>query len=117
MTCYQQLQILAEQLPAGGAGLQYANSPHVSDAMALIKHSWDNLQSAAIAACWRHSNCLPSFVAATKGNADDDHYSMDKLEEETLHQMNSLLSQVLTTHPSTMLMLNSIGLDVVTKAF
>ena len=30
--------------------------------------------------------------------------------------MNSLLSQLSTTHPSTVLMLNSIGLDVVTKA-
>ena len=112
---YQQLQILAEQLPAGCAGLQYANSPHVSDAMALIKHSWDNLQPATIAACWRHANCLPSFFTATNGNGDEDHNSMDKLEEETLLQMNSLLSQLSTTHPSTVLMLNIIGLDVVTS--
>ena len=40
---------------------------------------------------------------------------MDKLEEETLLQMNSLLLQLSTTHPSTVLMLNSIGLDVVTS--
>ncbi|KAL5481892.1 hypothetical protein EMCRGX_G022157 [Ephydatia muelleri] len=51
----------------------------------------------------------------TNGNGDEDHNSMDKLEEETLLQMNSLLPQLSTTHPSTVLMLNSIGLDVVTS--
>eukprot|EP00731_Ephydatia_muelleri_P016462 Em0009g886a len=55
------------------------------------------------------------FEGATNGNGDEDHNSMDKLEEETLLQMNSLLPQLSTTHPSTVLMLNSIGLDVVTS--
>ena len=41
---------------------------------------------------------------------------MDRLEEETLHQMSNLLSQLSPSHPSMVLMLSSIGLDVVAKA-
>jgi hypothetical protein len=112
---YENLQSLAEQLPSGCAGLQYGKAPHVSDAMALMKSSWESIKPAVIEACWRRANCLPAKNMVT--NPADDHLdAMDKLEEETLHHMRDLLSKLSMSYPSTGVMLNGTGLDVVAKA-
>ena len=80
-----------------------------------MKSSWESIKPAVIEACWRRANCLPAKNMVT--NPADDHLdAMDKLEEETLHHMRDLLSKLSMSYPSTGVMLNGTGLDVVAKA-
>ncbi|KAL5516971.1 hypothetical protein EMCRGX_G002430 [Ephydatia muelleri] len=70
------LQSLAQQLPAGSAGLKYGAPPHVRDALVLLKDAWDNISSSTIAACWSLSQltceglrlCLRTIKLSTTGN-------------------------------------------------
>ena len=54
---FDTLQVMAKQLPAGCAGLEYGNPPHVSDAAQLMKDAWGKFTSETIAACWKHARC------------------------------------------------------------
>ena len=54
------LLALADQLPAGCAGLKYGCPTHVGDAVTILKEAWDSMLPSTIAACWVHAHCLPA---------------------------------------------------------
>ena len=79
----RRLQSLAQQLPAGSAGLKYSAPPHVGDALVLLKDAWDNISSSTIAACWRHSRCLLLVQLNDAASSSDynEHIETDALND------------------------------------
>ena len=100
---------MAKHLPSGHAGLEYGCAPHVRDAAELIKESWDNIQSDAIEACWKHSKCLAA--QDTGSTNSEDHIS--RIKQSAVQQMSSVLSILQPGDPAVAHMLSSTGLDSV----
>jgi hypothetical protein len=98
------LQSLAQQLPAGCAGLKYGAPPHVGDALVLLKDAWDNISSSTIAACWRHSRCL-SLLQLNDAASSSDYNK--RIENDAVYDMcQQLCSLKLSSN-----LLSSMGLD------
>ena len=78
------LQSVAQQLPAGSAGLKYGAPPHVEDALVLLKDAWDNISSSTIAACWRHSRCLSLIQLNDVASSSDynEHIETNALNDD-----------------------------------
>ena len=107
---FEQLQVLASQLPAGCAGLRYECPPHVGDACLLLKDAWDNLSPSAIVGCWGHSRCLGVAEAAEMVSIGRDYQK--EVQSECIHGMCKVLSCLSLSDPS----VTQMGLDCVTKA-
>lgn len=106
---YNDLQVLAKQLPAGQAGLKYGCQPHVGDAIMLLKEAWDSI-SPTIAACWVHSKCLSVIDTAQVGSYHRD------VEPETIEAMCNKLCSLTLGSPSVAHMLDAMDLDAVANA-
>ena len=111
---YEQLQMLAKQLPAGHTGLHYACLPHIGDAITLVNEAWNSLSSATIAACWRHSKCLSTIQFADSVNDGWDYNK--QVEGDAIQDMCSVLGSLKLKDPNTVSMLKDTGIDVVAKA-
>ena len=98
------LQSLAQQLPAGSAGLKYGAPPHVRDALVLLKDAWDNISSSTIAACWRHSQCL-SLLQLNDAASSSDYN--ERIETDAVNDMCQQLCSLKLSSNS----LSPMGLD------
>ena len=47
---------------AGSLGVMDGRSPHVFDAIRLVKEAWDKVTPSAIMQCWLRANCTPPYV-------------------------------------------------------
>lgn len=108
---YQQLQILAKQLPAGHAGLKYASPPNISDAINLTKEVWDSLPLSTIAACWGHSRCLPVLKAAELSAEARDY--VKHLDDAYIKNMCDMFDSLKVKDPS---ILKGTRIDVASLA-
>eukprot|EP00731_Ephydatia_muelleri_P005630 Em0002g1806a len=108
---YDELQVLAKQLPAGHAGLQYGCQPHVRDAIMLLKEAWDSISPSTIAACWR---CL-SVTESARVASDCRSYN-SKREPMTIEAMCNKLSSLTLCSPSVVKLLDAMDLAVLANA-
>ena len=108
---YDELQVLAKQLPAGHAGLQYGCQPHVRDAIMLLKEAWDSISPSTIAACWR---CL-SVTESARVASDCRSYN-SKREPMTIEAMCNKLSSLTLRSPSVVKLLDAMDLAVLANA-
>ena len=108
---YQQLQILAKQLPAGHAGLNYASPPNISDAITLTKEVWDSLSPSTIAACWGHSRCFSASKAAELSAYARDY--VKHLDEDCIKNMCDMFDSLKVKDPT---ILEATGIDVASLA-
>ena len=108
---FDNLQVMAKQLPAGCAGLEYGNPPHVSDAAQLMKDSWGKITSETIAACWKRAKCLGGNESTCSNTAD----YVEQIDQESVVQMNTTLSSLPLSDACVTQMLSSNGLDVLTN--
>jgi AcrR family transcriptional regulator len=103
------LQTLADQLPAGCAGLKYGRPPHIADAIHLLKESWRDISPTVIDACWKHSQCLSTIV--TSDTLHDGHDYCKSIEQNAVSEMCKKLSSSLTEHS-----FSKVGIDIITQA-
>ena len=108
------LLALAEQLPAGCAGVKYGCLPHVGDAVTILKEAWDSILPSTIAACWGHAHCLP-LVEEVELTSDARDYRKT-VESEAVKAMCSQLASLAISEPSVADSLKTMGLDAVAEA-
>ena len=106
---FSQLQLLAQQLPAGCAGLDYVCPAHIADAMTILKQVWDDMSTTVIAGCWHHSHCLPVLNEVEVTEMRNYHKT---LKTDVVMSMCSLLSNLNLKDSSVHEMLATMGLDV-----
>ena len=107
---FDQLQVLADQLPTGCAGLKYGRPPHIADAIYLLKEAWNDVSPTVIAACWKHSQCLSAI--ATSDTMRDGHDYCKTIGQSAVSEMCKNLSSLCLTEHS----LARVGIDIITQA-